>query len=361
MPLRIEEFGTVLRRLLRAVRYASLGLIAVVGLLLGFRVADIARWFWAIHPFLGIAFLLALGLVLAWFVGRPLYRFFRVPVVMRPPKLPPVADRKPTHVVRHLRYLGRYVEALPENPEWSGDDALVRETVAACRALEAEAGRVPAADMGRLTAEVRRLEDGRIGRLLEPLDRKTADAIRAEAFRIGVATAVSPYGMLDAFIVLWRNCNLIARIACIYYGRPSPRGTFAILRDVSLATAAGAYMDNLGELAGEFVGSLAGKTAGFFAGPLMEGCLNAVATLRIGYLAKRRCRAFQAWTERTAASATRDALVEAGRHSAGLVADVVRTVGGGILRIPAKALGGLVERVTAVFRRTTEGSPAPSS
>ena len=109
------------------------------------------------------------------------------------------------------------------------------------------------------------------------------------------------------------------------------------------------------------VGSFAGKTAGFFTGPLMEGCLNGVATLRIGYLAKGRCRAFEAWTERTAVGAARAALTEAGRFSAGLVNDLVRTVGGGILRLPGKVVSGLGEKLGAMFRRAEPeaGGEAP--
>lgn len=358
MPLRIEEFGVVLRRLFRALRWASFGIIGVVVVLLAFRVAEVTAFLAGIHPLLGAAFLLTLFLALAWFVGRPLYQFLRVPPVMRPPKLPPPDERKPADLARHLAYVEAYVEALPANPEWEGDPRLVAETAEACRVLAAEARDADAPALAELVARARAVEQDRVARLLEPLDRKTADAIRAEAFRIGVATAVSPYGTLDAFLVLWRNCNLTARIARIYYGRPTPRGTLQILRDVSLATIAGAYLEDLGEIAGEFVGSLAGKTAGFFAGPLMEGCLNGVATLRVGYLARTRCRAFQAWNERTAARAAREALVEAGRHSAGLVGDVVRTVGAGIMGIPAKALAGLVDRMTGIFRRRQEEAPS---
>ena len=204
-------------------------------------------------------------------------------------------------------------------------------------------------------AELAELERGAVARLLAPLDRKAADAIRAEALKVGLATAVSPYGTLDAFLVLWRNVNLVTRVATIYYGRPGARGTLGILRDVAMATMLGAYLEELGQIAGEAVGSLVGKTAGFFTGPLMEGCLNGVATLRIGYVAKSRCRAFSAWTPKTAPQAARDAVAEAAQQSAGLVKDVVTAVGGGLMSITGSALTKLVEKVTALFK-----GPEPS-
>lgn len=352
----VQDFGRVVKQLFRVARIVSYGAIGLMVFLLAFRVADVTRSLAGVHPLLGGAFLLALVLALTWFIGRPLHRFFRLPVVMRAPRIPEMAKRTPRDLARHLEYVARYVESLPTNPEWSGEASKAVQTAAACRALGAEASGSGGAALAGLVGRAVELE--RAGaELLAPLDRKAADVIRAEAFRVGVATAVSPYGTLDAFLVLWRNVNLVAHVAQIYYGRPSPRGTLRVVRDVSVATIAGAYLQDLGEVAGDFLGSLAGKTAGFFAGPLMEGCLNGVATMRIGYLAKARCRAFQAWNERTAGQAVREALVEAGRFTTGLVGDLVRAVGGGLLRLPGKILGGLVDRLSALFSR----SPTPDA
>ena len=351
----LTHFGRILRKLLRWARTLSFGLIGVVALLLAFRVAEVFRALHDLNPALGWAFLLALGLGLWLLVGRPLFRFLRMPVVMKPPRLPPSAERRPRHLVKHLTFVERYVLALPDNPSWEGSTDDVLSAAAACRVLREEAARSKDADLPGLTVRVGKLERATVDRLLAPLDRKAADAIRAEALRVGLATAVSPYGLLDAFLVLWRNVNLIARLADIYYGRPGTRGTLHVLRDVSMATMLGAYLQDLGAVAGEMFGSLVGKTAGFMTGPLMEGCLNGVATLRIGYVAKGRCRAFSAWTERTAAQHARAGVAEAAHFSAGLVKDVVTGVGGGILHMTGSALSGLVEKISALFRRPEPG------
>ena len=357
MPAPLTDFGRIVRQVLRGIRLLSYSVIGIVLFLLTFRLAEITATLATVHPALAVVFVVAVLAFLWLLVGRPLVAFFRMPVVMKPPKLPAPADRTPADLVRHVEFIEKYVAALPGNPEWTGSSTEVDAALAACRELRGAARQTSAADLARLGERIAAVEREHVDRLLAPLDRKAADAIRNEAFKIGVATAVSPFGTLDAFVVLWRNCNLIARIARIYYGRPGPGGTLRVVRDVSMATLAGAYLQDLGEVAGEMVGSLAGKTAGFFTGPLMEGCLNGVATLRVGYLAKGRCRAFEAWTQRTAVSAARAALTEAGRFSAGLVSDLVRTVGGGIMRIPGKVLGGIGERLASIFG-FREGDPA---
>ena len=81
----------------------------------------------------------------------------------------------------------------------------------------------------------------------------------------------------------------------------------------------------------------------------MEGCLNGVATLRIGYVAKGRCRAFSAWTPKTAPQAARAAVAEAALVSAGLVKDVVTAVGGGLLSLTGSALAKIADKVGALF------------
>lgn len=351
----LQDFGRIVRRLFRWVRLISLGFIVVMLVLLGFRVAEVYDAAAGVHPLFGWAFLIALALALYLLIGRPLLRFLRMPVVMKPPKLPEPSERKPRHLVKHLDFTERYIRALLKNPEWEGAPTDIDAAVAECRALKAEAEKASDDDLPYLTAQCRALEHGTINRLLEPLDRKAADAIRTEALRVGLVTAVSPYGTLDAFLVLWRNVNLVTRVAGIYYGRPGARGTLKVLRDVSMATMMGAYMQDLGQVAGEMAGSLIGKTAGFMTGPLMEGCLNAVATLRIGYVAKGRCRAFSAWTERTGARAAQDAVAEAANFSAGLVRDLVRTVGGGLVSLTGHALGSLADKVAGFFRKPAAG------
>lgn len=358
MAAPIQDFTRILQHLFRFFRIASYGLIGVTVLFLGYRVADGYRFFAGMHHWGGVAFLVVFFVAFIWFVGRPLYRFFQVPTAVRPPELPVMAERTSRDVVRHLDFVERYVANLRRNPMWDGNPEDIDKTIASVRELRTEAAALDAGTMSAFSQRMRTLEERDIARLLEPLDKQVRAVIRQEALAVGVATAVSWNGTIDAFVVLWRNCNLASRIARIYYGRPGVRGTLGILRDVSAATLASAYLGDLTEMAGTALGGAFGKTVGALGGPLLEGGLNAVATLRIGYLTRARCRSFSAWNETTRADAVKGAFKEAARFSKDVVGDVVRTVGGGILKLPGKLLAKVAESLSSIFK-PSEGDAAP--
>lgn len=360
MAMPLQPFGAVLRTVFRFARLASYTLIGVMGVFFALRVAEAFRFFQGLHPALGWLFLAALLAALLWFVGRPVARFFRVPVALKPPRLPEADRRTPRHLVRHLAFVERYVRALERNPEWTGSAQDVETALSTCRDLRLRAQRARQTDLPALEREVAVLERQGVGALLRPLDARATEIIRNEALAVGVATAISLNGTVDAFLVLWRNVNLVSRLANLYYGRPGPRGTLAILRDVSAATLASAYMQDLSEAAGSAIGGVVGKGVGVFAGPVLDGALNAICTARIGYLAKGRCRSFYAWSEATRAQALKDALMEAGAITSGLIGDLVRTVGGGLLRLPGRMLGAVSSTVAGWFRREPDDAAEPS-
>ena len=242
----LHDFGRAVGKLFRWIRTLSIGFIGVMLVLLGFRVADVYQAIRAVNPWLGWAFLLVLGLALYLLVVRPLLTFLRMPVVMNPPRLPAVKERKPGHLVQApgVRRALRRRAALQPGVDRRGGRRRRRAARPAVRSGRGPSGRRPTICRA-LVAELDALERGTVERLLAPLDRKAAVAIRAEALKVGLATAVSPYGALDAFLVLWRNVNLVTRVATIYYGRPGARGTLKILRDVAMATMLGAYLEEL--------------------------------------------------------------------------------------------------------------------
>ena len=362
MAAPIQDFTRVLQALFRFFRIASYGLIGLTVVFLGFRVAEAYQFFAGLHRWGGVAFLVLFFAALFWFVGRPLYRFFKVPAAVRPPELPPMAERTSRDVVKHLDFVERYLDNLRRNPMWDGAPEDIDKTVASIRALREEAGDLDKAGMQAFSERMATLEQRDIAKLLEPLDKQVRAVIRQEALAVGVATAVSWNGTIDAFIVLWRNCNLASRIARIYYGRPGVRGTLGILRDVSAATLASAYLGDLTEMAGTALSGAFGKTVGAVGGPLLEGGLNAVATLRIGYLTRARCRSFSAWNEATRGQAVTEAFKEAGRFSKDVVGEVVKTVGGGILKLPGKLLAKVADSLGSIFKPApTGGDAAPAT
>ena len=97
-------------------------------------------------------------------------------------------------------------------------------------------------------------------------------------------------------------------------------------------------------------GGFFGKAASPFAGPIVDGVINGLVTMRIGYLAMNRCRAFEAFTERSVANFLRNAFQEAAKQSAGLASDVVTKVGHPILKMPVDAGKKLVDWVSESVR-----------
>ena len=142
------------------------------------------------------------------------------------------------------------------------------------------------------------------------------------------------------------NLNLISRLALLYYGRPGIRGTFLVLADVSFAVLLASRMQGLAEKGAQTAGGFLGKAVSPFAGPVLDGVVNGLVTMRIGYVAMRRCRAFRAFSEKSIASFLHAAFKEAAKQSAGLATDVVTKVGTPLLKMPVEAGKKLVDWVT---------------
>lgn len=173
--------------------------------------------------------------------------------------------------------------------------------------------------------------------LYAKVDRRVKETIESEAMLVGITTAISPSGPIDVAIVCWRNARLVLKIAELYGVRPGSLGSIRLLRRVATnmalaglsqeftqmlyavygptvagaavrgaATAADALakMGSTTAVLGEPIGILlaaggaAGKAAaGLFAtagaqlaGPMLQGVLNAILTLRIGLAAQAECR-----------------------------------------------------------------------
>lgn len=173
--------------------------------------------------------------------------------------------------------------------------------------------------------------------LLCGVDEQVKQEIECEARRVGVVTALSPSGPLDTAVVLWRGARLVLRIAQIYGLRPGSYGSYRLFRRVTVhmvvaglseealhllyaaygpaaAEAAAKGFRSLFDLVSKggmllapvepltggllAVGGAVGKGASDAAGaavtlvtgPLLQGVLNAIFTLRIGLAAQHECR-----------------------------------------------------------------------
>lgn len=172
--------------------------------------------------------------------------------------------------------------------------------------------------------------------LLRDLDGRVKHLIETEARVVGVTTALSPSGPLDAVLIVWRNGNLILRIADIYGVRPGGYGNYRLFRRVvtnmvlaalsqeamqmlyaaygpaavqaatqgfrgvvgAISTAGSTFAPDpvtksifvAGGALGKGAADMVGEAAGQITGPLLQGVLNAILTIRIGLAAQTECR-----------------------------------------------------------------------
>ena len=302
------------------------------------------RLFDDLHPAAGLVYIVVLTAALAWLVARPVAAFLSMPVAARPPDIlidPKAPD--PKAIAARLTYDIRYLKMLAANPEVSAEAAQIEESIAKGRALAARAGRATPEEAFALSIDLQTFEREHIEALLAPLDRKVKQIIHTEAVGVGVATAISMNGTVDAFIVLWRNANLVARVSRIYFGRPHLMGSLRILRDVAAIVVAARALEDVTDITGDVVGSLLGRMGGLIAGPVMDGGINAMMTLKLGYLAKRRCRSFKGWTALQASAISEGALEEVKKESGSVISDLLKRTGGltsHAARATEKALAG---------------------
>jgi hypothetical protein len=349
MATPLTDFARLIGRIMRFMRYAGIVFLAIVVWFIVREVLALRDLAAGVHPVLGWLVLIAATALAIRLLGVPVIRFFRMSPVLNAPEMPgrdePFAAG---HAEARLTYLGRYLDALRGNPLLSEH----REAIAEVRD---EAHALLAVEPDRKT--VATFEKTKVDPLLAPLDREADRVIRAEALSVGVATALSPNGTLDAALVLWRNANLVSRVANIYYGRPGVRGSFLILRDVSAAALLATYLEGLSEAAGGVLRGVLGSVAGVVAGPIVDGSINAIATLRVGYLAKGRCRSFKAWTDQSRKEALAEAVATARDRSGEILSEIARRAGAG--------LGGVGEVVkgwgASILKKLKGEDPDPAT
>jgi len=352
MTTPLKDFADLIRKVFRIFRYFG---VVFLGVTVWMILREVWTTFRNIHDgnaFLGWIFLVGVLGLGGWLLGVPIWRFLRMPSVLRAPRMPDEEeDWRVRDVLRRLDYVDRYVARLLRNERLAERHATIREAREEAGSLRDRlAG---SDDVEAAKAAVAAFEKEQVEPILAPLDREVDQLIRREAFAGGVATAVSQNGSLDAFLVLWRNANLVSRIANVYYGRPGIRGSWRVLRDVSGAAFIASYLEGFTQWAGGFVHGVLGVVAG----PLLDGGVNALATLRVGYLAKGRCRSFRAWTEATRRQALAEAVVAAKSRSKDVMGDIARAVGGTLTGISDRvgdAVKGGLRSVMKRFRREEE-------
>jgi hypothetical protein len=113
----------------------------------------------------------------------------------------------------------------------------------------------------------------------------------------------------------------------------------------------------------ESAGGLFGRWFGdVVARPATEGGINALVTLRIGYVAKARCRAFRPWTDASVKTYVKSAMKEVSSHSAGVIRDLVGTLAkSGLVKLPSQLVKKTGSFLGGLFDRTSgDHQPSPT-
>lgn len=335
------EIADQWQRLWRTLKWAVSGFVCVGALICVGQIYLFQQIFSDIHWALGGGFTFIVTGLAIWFIAIPLIRFFKAPAIAEPPNVDLTATTvSPIHVLRRMTYDLTYLKGLARNPEMATHLTAISQTRADLSVLKDDLTKstTSATEIARTLAD---FERQRIAPLLDDLDRTVDGYIQKEALAVGTATAVSLNGSVDAFIVLWRNINMIARISRLYYGRPSLRLSLIILRDVMTAVLFSRALDDVTDAAGEALGGLVTRLGGLVVGPMLDGSVNALTTTKLGYLAKRRCRSFDVWTHARAQRATLDVFEQVKRESSTLVGELIKMCGG-FIGAASGAAGGVI-------------------
>ncbi len=273
-----------------------------------------------IHPMLGNIILWGLLAFYALCITVPAYLFF----TMSAPLIPPESEASP-EFSKHLNAVAR---RLSRNP-------LVRRPVAASK------------------------DD--VERVLQMLDGKADEVIKAAAGRIFVTTAVSQNGKLDGLIVLSAQSKLVLQIARIYYQRPTVRNLLYLYTNVALMVIFASELEDMDlseiiqpALTG-ILGSAAGAIPGFqvasmiLVSSVLSGSSNAFLTLRVGAITKRYCRSLVVPSR---GEVRRYATLEAAKMLGTIVADGSKKISGAIWASSKSKMAATLGEMGAYVKET---------
>jgi hypothetical protein len=290
------------------------------------------------------------GLVGAWAA----WRWWRVPRALDPPELP-APDQGWTDAQRraYLSFARLYLEQQSQNPALPrASISLIPEAQARLEGLRGEA------DPVRLVEAV----ENEIDEVLEPLDREARQEIWRAASEVAVLTAVNPSALMDVLITLLRNLDLLARLATLYGGRPGIAVTVRITRDVLAMAVTAGILDRLAESASSVAADVLGSWSSRLAGPVGQGLVNGLLTIRLGDAAVARCRSLRSrrvtikpWSRAT----WREMARRLSRHVSGQLAPELARAFRDAGRGAREQSGGAFRRAFDWLRGSRKGSEEP--
>jgi putative membrane protein len=123
--------------------------------------------------------------------------------------------------------------------------------------------------------------------VLAPLDRRARRLVTLGARDIGALTALSPLGILDGLIVLWRTLTMLRAIARLYGVRPGAAASIRLLRRTLAHVLAAGVGELLSDAAIEAAGASLLSVLSARAG---QGAVHGLLAARLGLAALQICR-----------------------------------------------------------------------
>jgi len=124
-------------------------------------------------------------------------------------------------------------------------------------------------------------------KLLLILDKKAEQIIHKASIQAALSTAISPFPIVDMFLIVWRSIYLTKEISLIYGFRPGGLATILLLKQAVVNVA----FAGITELASEFSTEITGTTV--FAKVSKssgQGIANGILLARLGYGILEACR-----------------------------------------------------------------------
>lgn len=248
-----------------------------------------------LHPVAGYLFLAGAAIFIAWGIGRLLGGWRLRPRTLKPPDVGDLDAAELADLRRYGRYLARYLDRLALNESLDEDQR--RQAARDARELSASVARCGSRD--EMLPLLRSGEAEHVEPLLAVLDARAEREIGDCVRDVMVGVAASPWPLLDAAIVLYRNGGMVTRVTHIYNSRPPVREQLVIFVDTIRLVATIKIAHMMRKILERTVRDvpLAGRIAEALTQAVGAGLLTSVA----GHACKHRCRAFRGWNQAQAA------------------------------------------------------------
>ena len=267
---------------------------AVVSFLLAIELLRAYQTLRDMHPWAGYVFAGAVAVGVVWLMGRLMGGWRYRPRTLKCPAVGDLDAAGAADLRRYGKYLRKYLARLSTNESLSDE----QRAQAAAAASELPGRMRAAGGADELREALRQAEAEHVEPLLAELDSKCESEIGQCVRDVMIGVAASPWPLIDALIVLYRNGSMVSRITHIYNSRPAIREQLSILVDTVRLVATVKLAHMMRKILERAVRDV--PLAGRIAEALTQAVGAGVLTSAAGHAAKYRCRAFRGWNREDA-------------------------------------------------------------